>query len=217
MLIIMIGVLHDSTSCHKKATEIFSELKTTHPSPKFIAVEHDKDIFETKIVPLRSAKSHCKEFNKEFSRIISDDEIDIIAQSIGFDGDVHKESFGDSNVVWLDEGRKMEIDIFKRPCGSLIYNRLVRFMIHARAGRLPAQGADRIAEYERLEDAIATKLYNSERDARWLEILKPHLTDGEEDYAFIVVGGMHTETTSGVIRELLEKENHTIQVIPTYG
>ena len=60
MNLILIGGVHHTLTCQEKLNEIFSKYRKSHPSPQFVAVEYNEEIFNTFIISQRSAGELCK-------------------------------------------------------------------------------------------------------------------------------------------------------------
>lgn len=215
MKVIMIGTMHNSLLSEMGLWLKIKELRAQYPAPEFVAVEYDEEVFNTKIIPLRSAIDSCKVKNKYFGENISDKELEALASCIGRDGDTHLEFYPQVKTVWLDEGRDCpENEIrFRHPCGSPLYNTISNYM--AFVGALPNDTSvdDRILSYmEHEQQAPDSPLYNLERDKMWLDILTKNFSTSSSDYCLVIVGFNHTEDVEGVIRQLLERDGHDVEV-----
>lgn len=106
MKLYIAGVNHLYPLCRPKLVKWLQQLSETHDKrPAFVAVEYDKNLFE-------KAKKQRKRFRqllqKEWPSLTSE-QLDILENSLVYEGDTHLEVFPDVEILWLDTG-KQEMD-----------------------------------------------------------------------------------------------------------
>jgi hypothetical protein len=183
-----------------------------YPSPKFVAVEYDEQMFLEKIVKLRSVFHSCKERNREIEKYVSDEELELLSSCIGYDGDIHKKYYTESTTIWLDVGREAPQGYFSKECGSQLYNKIANYLQFVKENALSDAPIDRIQKYLEHENDGPDQQCDGERDRKWFDILAPHLVVPNEEYSFIIVGFLHTEDKDGRIRKILEQHGHSVEV-----
>ena len=165
----MIGGAHDSLGSLLQTEALLDKLSEKYPSPKFVAVEYDEQMFQEKIVKLRSAFHCCKMRNKEIEKYVSDEELELLASCIGYDGDIHKKYYPESTTIWLDTGREAPQGYFAKECGSQLYNKIAKYLQFVKENALSDAPIDRIQKYLECENDDIDQLCDGERDSKWLD------------------------------------------------
>ena len=106
MKLYIAGVNHLDPLCRPKLVKWLQQLSETHDKrPAFVAVEYDKNLFE-------KAKKQRKRFRqmlqKEWPSLTSE-QLNILENSLVYEGDTHLEVFPDVEILWLDT-RRQETD-----------------------------------------------------------------------------------------------------------
>ena len=212
MQLILIGGRHDSLKCQKQLVSIFRELVKSHPSPEFVAVEHNEEVFKTTLLVQRSIQSLPDTKLKFLSKTLTIPEMDQVAKCIAYEADSHIPFYPKTMTLWLDDKRELsERDI--KAAGSLLYNKLAFVAEFKRTSDLDFTKLDLIEEYTKIElDEPSTPKPNPARDSMWVESLIPHLSEDIDKYAFIIVGNDHTQERGGHLRPLLRGLHHGITI-----
>ena len=72
--------------------------------PEFVAVEYEQDIFER----IRARRQVIRGMAAELWPSAPGTSLDVIEESLGYEGDLHDKVFPRVKTIWLDEGRKIK-------------------------------------------------------------------------------------------------------------
>ena len=194
MKIYMAGVNHFDPLCRENLIKWFTELVAINDNPPaFIAVEYDKDHFE-----------QIKKQRKRFRRLIqnewpylSSDKVDILQNSLGYEGDAHLQVFPAVELLWLDEGRQVNNK-------SIIINYAEdRLKIYAGSWSVSKPlSINQLSENIRKIEASGV---SSDRDVEFARLIQQRISKGGGSWAIAVVGSSHaSEKNQGSMRYLLE-------------
>jgi len=167
--------------------QLHALLKTT---PGFVAVEYDPDHHD-RIVRQRP---FFREMVARQWPDLSPLEVDTLAQSLGYDGDAHRDVFPEANTIWLDRGRlspRLEcyaedrLDMYRSHAGTHL------------AGQIPKLSLSIQKIAERAEPG-------NERDRCFAEAILSQLACASA--GVVIVGANHTnedvpDTMAAILRD----------------
>ena len=97
------GINHFDPLCREELIKWFKELSAIKDKPAaFIAVEYDADQFEQ----IKKQRNKFRELAQDEWPCLSSGELDILENSLAYEGDVHREVLPDAKILWLDQGRQ---------------------------------------------------------------------------------------------------------------
>lgn len=191
MKIYIAGVCHFDPSARTCLQNWLKNLASKHNTlPDFIALEWDKNIF-----------MKIKGQREEFFRLLyeewpkaSNDILNSLKDSLGYEGDSHVDIFTDTEILWLDGGRvyslidSYAIDRLKMYKGFLGGNKQLELSAISK---------------EALKVANSNSSLPSERDTKFSELILEKVRE-KDGWAIVIVGANHTRNEAGYMRRILE-------------
>jgi|GEM_PF-3137358 len=213
MNLILIGGVHNFLTCREKLREILGLFSKVKKNPEFIAVEYGESFFEEYIRPQRSIEVLSESQIKQYEGVLSIEDIKRIVPCIASDAVEHKEFFPDVPTVWLDNERPYNDD-HKKSAQNMLVFKLGNVKDFSSQSPLDFSKVDLIEAFKAHELEYKSDVKPSpDRDAMWVDELKPHLVPDIDKYAFLIVGEKHTRKTKGLLRQLLRELGHGISII----
>ncbi len=102
MKLLIAGITHFDVLGHRRLIEWLKQKSAIESgTPEFVAVEWDKDSFSL----LKAHRNLIGEFARKEWPTAPNSFVQVIQQSLGYEGDTHKEVLPSVETVWLDNGR----------------------------------------------------------------------------------------------------------------
>jgi len=190
------GVYHFDPFGRTYLQKWLKELDVQHNTrPDFIAVEWDKDIF-SKIKNQRG--EFYKLAHKEWPNA-SNDMLNVLKDSLGYEGDSHVNIFPDIEVLWLDGGRKGDhTDIISINSYATVRLNKYRGLLGLNT---PLELS--ILNKKVLEGVNSNSSLSDERDTKFSELILKKV-QGKDGWAIVIVGANHARNETGRMRRILE-------------
>ena len=180
----LIGVNHfDPLQRRELLCLIHTLAEENHGAPVFIAVEHDKDIFEWIVRQRRTFRSLLK---KEWPDLTVD-ELDVLEKSLAYEGDSHLDIFPEARTVWLDSGRPFPPHWDRdSPCYAI--GRIKTYQDHLEHkslhGNLPFLS-------KQLRNVANEECMNTDRSRKFATSMLATLETNLAGWAFSITGAAH--------------------------
>ncbi len=206
MKIYMLGIQHNDPLGRSKVREHLETLsKSETDSPAFIAVEWTKDLFDT----FGSQRQELRKLAAVQWPNTPREELEMVAQSLGYEADSHNDIFPTAPILWLGAGReKNESEKSKHEYALIWFN---IYKMYAKNSGVPVETTG-------LVDVLSKEAWlDSERyapkygwDKGWLDAIRPEV-DGK-NWAIIIIGANHCLLNDGSLRKLLFDDGFDIIV-----
>lgn len=204
MRIYIAGINHNDPLSRIELIEWMNDIARYEQSyPDFIAPEWKEEYFN-------SVKKQRAEFDKRVRSewpFLTESQIEAITLSLGFEGDAHKEVFGELPVLWLDR---------ERNAGSSSVENFYRFRFQNL--RNWGQEIDKNENFLTLLSKIIRRTQSVSigsnpsldpgRDAAFHGVINNECSPHRLGWAIIIVGVLHALSTPGSMRNLLEKDGY---------
>jgi len=201
--LVLVGINHFDPLCKESLARTLIELRNCYGlPPAFVAVEWDESLF-SKVCAQRAAfREKCR---LEWPDA-GEETLKVLEASLGFEGDTHREVFGDLQTLWLDQGRQGNVENYasqrfvmykdflrektNKDCPTMLSKLSV--VARHRQGRLDA---------------------GTQRDQKWEELLLERLSKGPGLWAICVIGAGHIANIPGGIRTRLEAKGQQCEIV----
>lgn len=203
MLLRIAGINHLDVLGREKLQQWLANHVGEQPAPIFVATEWDQAIFEQ----VRGQRGRFRQSAAGRWPQFSDDMLNTIELSLGYEGDSHLSKYPNLSVLWLDQGREIDQDDVDRFAddrlaryAELVGNnvdhanerQLLVTMSRLADERFPGEGG--VGKRDRV---FADRIVNQAQGNVW---------------AFAVVGKRHAANVDGSMRRLVEQRGHVCQV-----
>ena len=195
MKLYMAGVNHFDPLCRSKLVKWLQQLSETHDKwPAFVAVEYDRNQFE-----------QIKKQRKRFRRLIqkewpslTSEQLDILENSLAYEGDTHFDVFPDVEILWLDTGRQIS--------DSSVLDKYAEDRLAMYKQYSPGETALNINKLsERIRNVANPEDINLNRSKRFADLIHKEISKNDGKWAMVIVGFSHTrKDIQGTMRCLLE-------------
>ncbi len=102
MKLLIAGITHFDVLGHRRVLKWLKQKSAIESgAPEFVAVEWDKDIYSL----IKAQRNLIGELAREEWPTAPNSFVQVIQQSLGYEGDTHKEVLPSVETVWLDNGR----------------------------------------------------------------------------------------------------------------
>ena len=189
------GVNHFDPLCRPKLVKWLQQLSEIHDKwPAFVAVEYDKNLFE-------QAKKQRKRFQQLLQNewpSLTSEQLNILQNSLVYEGDTHLEVFPDVEILWLDTGRQVSDS---SEWDKYAEKRLATYKqcSFGEATLSINQLSERIRNAEDPEDI------NLNRSKRFADLIRKGISKSRGKWTIVIVGFNHTrKDIQGTMRCLLE-------------
>ncbi|MGG4481239.1 hypothetical protein [Paenibacillus illinoisensis] len=203
MRIYIAGINHNDPLSRIELIEWMKDIaKHEKMSPVFIAPEWKEEYFNL-----------VKEQREEFDRrvrsewpLLTEKQIESITLSLGYEGDAHKEVFGELTVLWLDQERNAD-----RSVKDFYKFRFQNLRNWAQEIDQNENFVTMLSKVIRGTQSVSVKTNPSidpGRDAAFHQVINNECSPYSLGWAMIVVGVIHSLSTRGSMRNLLEIEGY---------
>jgi hypothetical protein len=208
MQLCIAGVVHDDPLGRCKLIEWLRAL-SRRGVPDFIATEWDATIFQRVRSQRRwfceAARQEWPEAPRELIRELS--------LSLAYEADAHTQVFSGLEILWLDQGRRVERE---SDVTEFAQARLGTYKSFLGNTGMPPVVSEALAllsrEAWRRADAGAAGGIDTARDSRWAQVLLERARRVSSQWAVAVVGQRHSTRDKGHFRRLVEDEGVDCQV-----
>ncbi len=170
--------------------------------PGFVAVEHDRHIFEQ----VRDQRPRLKALVEAACPQASAILLETLEKSLAYEGDTHNEIFPGAPTLWLDEGRKETVIQYAEDRWRL-------YMEFLGGGPLPSDARMILmALTEGAWLAADRPTRGTERDGKWARLTSDAITTVQGEWAIAIVGANHASDYPGYMVPLLRKQGTRCEV-----
>ena len=195
MKLYVAGVNHFDPLCREELKRWLQKLSEINDKPPaFVAVEYDRRQFEQ----IRKQRKRFRQLLKKQWPSLSIAQLDILENSLAYDGDTHLEVFPVAEILWLDKGRQVNDS-------SMIDNyaedRLTKYRQHSSGQKSLRidQLSENIRKVENVQDI------NLDRSSKFANLICEGVSKSGGKWAVVIVGYNHTrKDIQGSMRCLLE-------------
>jgi hypothetical protein len=204
MLLRIAGINHFDVLGRHKLRDWLTRYSHEVEGPAFLATEWDQNIFET----VRGQRQHCRRLAAQRWPNFSDELLDIVMMSLGYEADTHADLYPNIEILWLDQGREAdERDV----------NRYAEDRIHLYETLL-AEGEELRDQQEVLAGMSNAASRRAGGDGgigvRDQNFARRILDRADDDgWAIVIVGKNHTADVEGSMRRLLEQGEQRCEVV----
>lgn len=161
--------------------------------PAFVAVEFDETHFNT----LRQQRTRYRNWIHRLWPDVPDKDLRLFEMSLGYEGDTHKESFANAEVVWLDNGRNVAPETLDQHARLRLLT--LRYFEQRNSLMLPGVVSEQVQGYSRPD------VFSPERSRVFAERLLPLLKPDRKGWAVAITGASHaSDRFDNSMRSLLE-------------
>jgi hypothetical protein len=207
MLLRTAGVNHFDPLAKERVQQWLANYAQEQPGPSFIATEWDQGIFER----VRGQRNRFRRLAAERWPEFSDELLDILTVSLGYEAESHTLSYPNLGILWLDQGRQMtqdEINEINRYAeGRLaLYSEFI-------GEDLDLENRDQVltAMSRAADERAAGAAGVGDRDRQFAQRILRRAT--ENGWAIAIVGRRHAADVNGSMRRLLEEGGQRCEVV----
>jgi hypothetical protein len=199
------GINHNDPLCRIELIEWMKDLaKQEQTPPAYVAPEWKEEYFNL-------VKEQRVEFDKNVRSewpLLSEDQLEAITLSLGYEGDAHKDVFGELPVVWLDQERSVHGSSVK-DFYRYRFQHLKRWAKEKDENEIFLTLLSKtIREEGDSGSAASNPSIDKGRDAAFYKAIKETCNPLCSDWAIIVVGALHSLPTPGSMASLLELDGY---------
>jgi hypothetical protein len=173
-----------------------SLFKSKNSLPSFVAIEWDKGTFKE----VKRQRPAFRQLLREEWPTTPSDLLDVLGNSLGYEGDAHEDAIGDLDILWLDEGRQTDPSNYAN-------HRLAMYKDFLGRQPMPGNTNDALSRLsdvarQRAASPSLSDQQDQEREIKWARLLRDKCESSKSDWAIVLIGANH----AGPICSLLE--NH---------
>jgi len=201
MKLLIAGINHFDILGHRRLIEWLKQKSAIESgAPEFVAVEWDKDIFSL----IKAQRNLIVELAHEEWPTAPNSFFQVIQQSLGYDGDTHKEVLPSVETVWLDNGKIVDdetkvsqfyrdrMNIYKgfarNTCLDFSENMLINMSLQAwQTSEPPVTGG-------------------THRDIIFSDRIMSQIKHAKSDWAIVIVGANHASLSPGCMVSHLSEQ-----------
>ncbi len=201
MKLLIASIIHFDVLGHRRLIEWLKQKSAIESgAPEFVAVEWDKDMFSL----IKAQRNLVGELARKEWPTAPNSFVHVIQQSLGYEGDTHKEVLPSVETVWLDNGKivdnetkvsqyyrdRMKIyeDFTRNTCLDFSDNMLMNMSLEA----------------WRYAEPPATE--GTQRDIAFSNIIMSQIEHVTSDWAIVIVGANHASLSSGSMVSYLSEQ-----------
>lgn len=208
MLFRIAAINHFAPLCRTELLNWLERLRREDGQPIFIAVEWSQEIFQQVLAQRDRFRQLLRQQWPEMSEGVRE----ALVLSLAYEGDTHREVFPDTEILWLDDHRRLT-DEHREDIPRYAEMRLNIYNWHLGFGSPP--GDDEILA--RISDGVKGEADQqgeggTERDEQWVLMITERIGNDENGWAVIIVGRNHAMDADGSMRRLLEEAGHRCEV-----
>jgi hypothetical protein len=212
MILRLAGVNHKDPAMRQSLINWMAQWASAHGVPCFIAVEWDELAFDV----VKAKRQEFRTLLKQQWPEISEDLLNTLTLSLGYEGDSHDEIYSGVDILWLDEGRKegkATEDMSPGYLDKCAHWRLRDYKSFL--GPWPSGASDSEILLKISHGASkVTPFQPGSRDEEWVKrIMHKAKQTVDCQWALIVVGEGHTRKVKGSMRCGLEQLNFVCEVV----
>lgn len=202
------GVNHFDPLCREKLRKWLQGLSLINAEPPaFVAVEYDRQQFEQ----YKKQRGRFRQLLQTEWPSLSTAELDILENSLGYEGDTHLEIFPSAEVLWLDRGRQVSdlsmIDKYAE-------DRLTMYKQYSFGQK--TLRIDRLSE--NIRRAENSQNISLDRSKKFADLILEKVQKSGGKWAIVIVGSSHTrKDIRGSMRYLLENTGLICEVSEICG
>ena len=195
MKLYIAGVNHFDPLCRPKLVKWLQHLSETYDKqPAFVAVEYDINLFEQ----IKKQRRRFRQMLHNEWPSLTLEQLNILENSLAYEGDTHLEVFPDVEILWLDTGRQVSDS-------SVLYkyaeDRLAMYKQYS-SGET-ALNINKLSE--RIRNVANPEDINLNRSKRFANLIHKGISKNDGKWAIVIVGFSHTrKDIQGTMRCLLE-------------
>jgi len=202
MILRVAGIHHFDPTCRQQLLEWLRSYSESHGDPAFLATEWDEQHF----LQVKGQRDRFFNLLRDAIPGLSDEVLNTLKLSLGFEGDTHLEVFPDVEVLWLDQGRRGDVALYAE-------DRLAMYREFLAQEEAPVDNANvlvRLSQSAR-QTAEAPEAGGG-RDGGFANLIIERAAKRDGDYGVIIVGGFHAGQQPGSMRSLLDEAKLTCEV-----
>ena len=195
------GINHFDPRCRQNLLKWYHELRERFGEPCFVATEWDEKIFSE----IKAQREQFLQLARQQWPQMTEALICTLTRSLGYEGDTQSDIFPDSEVLWLDQGRRIG-DLEISEINEYAQSRLNMYREFLGEGLL-ASSEDQVLEtmsQAATRRAPPPSEGGDERDRKFAALILQRITKGGCQWAIAIVGKNHASDTDGSMRRLLE-------------
>ena len=200
MKLLIAGIIHCDVLGHRRLIEWLKQKSAIESgAPEFVAVEWDKDMFSL----IKAQRNLVGELARKEWPTAPNSFVHVIQQSLGYEGDTHKEVLPSVETVWLDNGRIVDnatkvsqyyrdrMDIYKDFARNTFLdfseNMLLNMSLQA---------------WQTSEPPVTE---GTPRDIIFSDKIMSQIKHAKSDWAIVIVGANHASLSPGCMASLLRE------------
>lgn len=172
-------------------------------SPAFVAVEWDETLFNQ----VKRQRHGFRETIRTKWPQASKELLDILRDSLGFEGDSHLAQFPSAEILWLDAGRDETVESYSA-------DRLLMYERFLGGVPLPSDSSEALSLLSNvaINRASHGTITPTSRDKTFAESIARRIAYQQGNWALIIVGALHASNHSGSMIDLLQTQGYDCQV-----
>jgi hypothetical protein len=184
------GIQHNDVLGRRRLLSWLHELKSSEAAmPTFVAVEYD----ETTFGRIRAQRRVMRTLAAEVWSGSSPSVLEVMKDSLVYEGDLHESVFPGTETVWLDEGRTVEDPTV---VSQYAVDRLKCYKSLVSSGQKTLSEGDLLG-MSRMAWENVSALSPNERDAKFARVLLDRCQTIDQGWAIVVVGANHASEVQG--------------------
>lgn len=202
------GVNHFDPLCREKLRKWLQGLSLINDEPPaFVAVEYDRQQFEQ----YKKQRGRFRQLLQTEWPSLSTAELDILENSLGYEGDTHLEIFPSAEVLWLDKGRQVsDLSMIDKYAEDRL-TMYKQYSFGQKSLRID-QLSENIRKVENVQDI------NLDRSSKFANLICERVSKSGGKWAVVIVGYNHTrKDIQGSMRCLLENTKLICEVSKICG
>lgn len=201
MKLLIAGITHFDVLGHRRLIEWLKQKSAIESgAPEFVAVEWDKDMFSL----IKAQRNLIGELAREEWPTAPNSFVQVIQQSLGYEGDTHKEVLPSVETVWLDNGKIVDdetkvsqyyrdrMNIYKgfarNTCLDFSENMLINMSLKA---------------WQASEPPLTE---GTQRDIIFSDKIMSQIKHAKSDWAIVIVGANHASLSPGCMVSCLSEQ-----------
>ena len=195
MKLYIAGVNHFDPLCRPKLVKWLQHLSETYDKqPAFVAVGYDSNLFEQ----IKKQRRRFRQMLHNEWPSLTLEQLNILENSLAYEGDTHIEVFPDVEILWLDTGRQ-ETD--SNEWDKYAEKRLAMYKQYSFGKK--TLSINKLSE--RILNIDDPEYNNLNRDEKFAYLIRQGISKSGGKWAIVIVGFNHTrKDIQGTMRCLLE-------------
>lgn len=197
------GVNHNDPLGRERLKKWLEKLSVINDkSPAFVAVEYDNNIFEQ----IKKQRKRFRQLLQNEWSFLSPVELDIVENSLAYDGDTHLEVFPNAEILWLDKNRNENDTSWIDRYAEVQLNVYKQYSFNKKPLFLNWLSGDVCRN-------TPTASQSTSRDQKFARLILKKVSRNKSTWAIAIVGSDHTKKDiQGSMRCLLENAGLTCEV-----